>query len=47
MNKTPEQQIEAIQAILMDLASQIAEIDHGLPMGWFEATSEAIREISD
>lgn len=34
-----------LQAILLEMAAQIQEIDCGLPKGWFEEMSENIRNI--
>ena len=42
------EQLEKIQAILLDMASQIAECNcGGLPKDWFKETAESIRDIDN
>lgn len=40
-----EEQKVKLQAILLDLAAQIAEVDAGLPKGWFAEISQSIRDL--
>ena len=44
------EQLEKIQAILLDMASQIADIDNEnrkVPRDWFKETAESIRDIDN